>query len=163
MNQHRRVFIAGASGAVGRRLCRLLVADGFAVTGMTRSPDKVPMLHAAKERWEPMIPSEFGLWRGGAGDRHAATAKLVKQLSGKTGEPRVLRQEFAGDGAAASARNYSETESGIHLTLRWKGDALEVEWQGADTGCQVERVEIPFSERFRSEGESGKGGDAGVD
>jgi nucleoside-diphosphate-sugar epimerase len=46
MNEQRRVFIAGASGAVGRRLCLLLVAEGHAVTGMTRSPDKVPMLHA---------------------------------------------------------------------------------------------------------------------
>lgn len=46
VNRCGRIFIAGASGAVGRRLCRLLVADGFEVTGMTRSPDKVPMLHA---------------------------------------------------------------------------------------------------------------------
>ncbi|MCW1916578.1 NAD(P)-dependent oxidoreductase [Luteolibacter sp. GHJ8] len=41
----KRIFIAGASGAVGRRLCPMLVADGYEVTGMTRSPDKVPMLH----------------------------------------------------------------------------------------------------------------------
>ncbi|HXF60507.1 MAG TPA: NAD-dependent epimerase/dehydratase family protein [Caldilineaceae bacterium] len=40
------IFVAGASGVVGRRLCRLLVADGWQVTGMTRSPEKAPMLRA---------------------------------------------------------------------------------------------------------------------
>lgn len=35
------IFVAGATGAIGRPLCRLLVADGWTVTGSTRSPDKV--------------------------------------------------------------------------------------------------------------------------
>lgn len=41
---NRRVFLAGASGAVGRRLSLLLVADGWEVIGTTRSPEKVPLL-----------------------------------------------------------------------------------------------------------------------
>jgi nucleoside-diphosphate-sugar epimerase len=43
---NNRIFIAGASGVVGVRLCRLLVADGYAVTGTTRSPEKRDMLAA---------------------------------------------------------------------------------------------------------------------
>lgn len=35
-----RIFVAGATGAIGRRLCPLLVADGWDVTGATRSPGK---------------------------------------------------------------------------------------------------------------------------
>ncbi|MEP6715688.1 MAG: NAD(P)-dependent oxidoreductase [Terriglobia bacterium] len=35
-----RVFVAGATGAIGRRLVPMLVADGHSVTGMTRSPGK---------------------------------------------------------------------------------------------------------------------------
>src|SRR4051794_21994652 len=34
------VFVAGATGAIGRRLVPLLVADGHEVTAMTRSPAK---------------------------------------------------------------------------------------------------------------------------
>ncbi|MBI5030912.1 MAG: NAD(P)-dependent oxidoreductase [Chloroflexi bacterium] len=34
------IFVAGASGVVGRRLCVLLVKDGWSVTGTTRSPEK---------------------------------------------------------------------------------------------------------------------------
>ncbi len=41
-----RAFVAGASGVIGLPLCRLLVEDGWQVTGMTRSPEKVAVLHA---------------------------------------------------------------------------------------------------------------------
>jgi nucleoside-diphosphate-sugar epimerase len=41
-----RVFVAGASGAIGRRLCRLLVAEDRAVAGTTRSADKAAALRA---------------------------------------------------------------------------------------------------------------------
>lgn len=42
----QRVFVAGASGAVGRRMCRLLVEDGYTVVGTTRHPDKVAVLES---------------------------------------------------------------------------------------------------------------------
>jgi nucleoside-diphosphate-sugar epimerase len=41
-----RVFLAGASGVVGRRLARLLRDAGHEVAGTTRSPAKAPMLEA---------------------------------------------------------------------------------------------------------------------
>jgi nucleoside-diphosphate-sugar epimerase len=40
------VFLAGATGVIGRRLVRLLRADGHAVVGTTRSPAKVDLLRA---------------------------------------------------------------------------------------------------------------------
>jgi nucleoside-diphosphate-sugar epimerase len=40
----KRIFVAGASGAIGRRLCRLLVNEGWSVIGTTRSLEKAPML-----------------------------------------------------------------------------------------------------------------------
>lgn len=39
-----RVFVAGASGAIGRRLCRLLVEDGWSVIGTTRWAAKAQSL-----------------------------------------------------------------------------------------------------------------------
>jgi len=39
-----RIFLAGASGVIGVRLVPLLVADGHAAAGMTRSPDKAGQL-----------------------------------------------------------------------------------------------------------------------
>ena len=40
----KRVFVAGAAGAIGRPLCRLLVADGWTVVGTTRSSQKAATL-----------------------------------------------------------------------------------------------------------------------
>jgi nucleoside-diphosphate-sugar epimerase len=42
-----RIFLAGATGAVGRPLTRLLVAAGHAVTGTTRAPEKAAAIEAA--------------------------------------------------------------------------------------------------------------------
>lgn len=39
------ILLAGATGAVGRPLCRLLVDAGHHVTGTTRSAEKFPVLH----------------------------------------------------------------------------------------------------------------------
>lgn len=41
---NKRIFLAGASGAIGRQLAPLLIADGWQVVGMTRSADKAPLL-----------------------------------------------------------------------------------------------------------------------
>jgi nucleoside-diphosphate-sugar epimerase len=43
----RRVFLAGAGGVIGRRLCPLLIEDGWEVTGSTRSPQRAKSLRAA--------------------------------------------------------------------------------------------------------------------
>ncbi len=40
------VFLAGATGALGRRLAPMLVAAGHRVTGLTRTPEKAAALHA---------------------------------------------------------------------------------------------------------------------
>ena len=41
-----KIFLAGATGAIGRRLTPLLVAEGHTVTGTTRSADKAKDLKA---------------------------------------------------------------------------------------------------------------------
>ncbi|HLL92540.1 MAG TPA: NAD(P)-dependent oxidoreductase [Solirubrobacteraceae bacterium] len=41
-----RIFLAGATGVIGRRLVPMLLADGHQVTGMTRSPGKLEQLRA---------------------------------------------------------------------------------------------------------------------
>ncbi|MEO6148189.1 MAG: NAD-dependent epimerase/dehydratase family protein [Sulfuriferula sp.] len=43
---NKKVFVAGAGGAIGRRLCPLLIQDGWTVTGTTRSAQKAAALRA---------------------------------------------------------------------------------------------------------------------
>jgi len=49
-NMTRRIFLAGASGAVGQRLLPLLCAAGHDVTGTTRTPAKVEALRSLGAR-----------------------------------------------------------------------------------------------------------------
>jgi len=53
----KRLFLAGASGAVGRRLVPLLLADGWFVVGTTRSPEKAVLL--ALSGVDPVIVDVF--------------------------------------------------------------------------------------------------------
>jgi nucleoside-diphosphate-sugar epimerase len=53
----KRIFLAGASGAIGRRLAPLLVANEWLVFGSTRSKDKVPQLEALGV--EPVVVDVF--------------------------------------------------------------------------------------------------------
>ncbi|MGA7781325.1 MAG: NAD(P)-dependent oxidoreductase [Paraburkholderia sp.] len=61
------LFLAGATGAIGRRLAPLLIAAGWRVVGTTRSPDKASALH----KWgvEPVVLDVFD-----AAALHAALA-----------------------------------------------------------------------------------------
>jgi nucleoside-diphosphate-sugar epimerase len=74
-----RVFIAGASGAIGRRLCRLLVEDGWSVTGTTRYPEKAPLLRDLGV--EPAIVDVFDAVRLLDAVRHAKPEVVVHQLT----------------------------------------------------------------------------------
>ncbi len=42
-----RVFVAGASGVIGRPLLPALIAAGHEVTGMTRRPERADAVRAA--------------------------------------------------------------------------------------------------------------------
>lgn len=50
MSQHscanRSVFVAGASGAIGRQLLPILIEAGYKVFGTTRKPDKTAQMEA---------------------------------------------------------------------------------------------------------------------
>ncbi len=44
MKNQKTIFVAGASGAIGKRLCQILVKDGWFVVGTTRSNEKTSIL-----------------------------------------------------------------------------------------------------------------------
>lgn len=75
----RRVFIAGAAGAIGRRLCRLLVGDGWVVVGTTRSRDKTSLLRDLGV--EPVVVDVFDEAALRAVVRQAAPDIVVHQLT----------------------------------------------------------------------------------
>jgi nucleoside-diphosphate-sugar epimerase len=78
-----RVFVAGASGAIGRRLVPALVARGHRVTATTRTPQKVELLHALGA--EPVIVDGLDAVRVGEAVARAEPDAIVHQMTALTG------------------------------------------------------------------------------
>ena len=94
-----RVFLAGATGAVGRPLTRLLVAAGHAVTGTTRSAAKATEIEAAGAT--PAIVDAFDFDAVHAAVLAARPDAVIHQL---TDLPSVRDPATYPAGLAANAR-----------------------------------------------------------
>lgn len=90
-----RVFLAGATGVIGRRLVPQLLAAGHQVTGMTRAPAKADALRAAGV--EPVVADAFDAQalRAAVGD--ARPDAVIHQLTSipQRIDPRRLVRDFA--------------------------------------------------------------------
>jgi nucleoside-diphosphate-sugar epimerase len=79
-----RVFVAGATGAVGKRLIPLLVASGHTVIGTTRSSDKAERLWTAGA--EPVVLDALDRDAVIAAVRQAQPDVVVHELTALAGE-----------------------------------------------------------------------------
>jgi nucleoside-diphosphate-sugar epimerase len=88
----RSVFVAGAAGAIGQVLVRLLVADGWRVFGATRSAERAAGLAALGA--EPVLVDVFDLAALQDAARRTLPAALVHQLTDlpRTFDPRSMPQ-----------------------------------------------------------------------
>jgi nucleoside-diphosphate-sugar epimerase len=74
-----RVFLAGASGAIGRRLVPQLLARGHQVTATTRSPDKVDRLRALGA--DPVVVDGLDAAATGEAVARAEPNAIIHQMS----------------------------------------------------------------------------------
>jgi 2-alkyl-3-oxoalkanoate reductase len=138
------IFLAGATGAVGRSLIPLLTGHGHSVTGTTRSPEKADSLRALGA--EPVVLD--GLDRAAVLDAVAAARPdaIVSQMTALSGlsDPRKFEREFA-------LTNRLRTEGTEHLLEAAR--ATEVErvivqsytgWPYARTGGPVKTENDPL-------------------
>jgi nucleoside-diphosphate-sugar epimerase len=103
-----RVFLAGAAGAIGRRLVPLLLGAGHKVTGTTRSPATAKELERAGVT--PALLDIFDAPKVAAAVAAAAPEVVVHQL---TDLPRIFDQARVVAAYAANAR--IRTEGTRHL------------------------------------------------
>jgi 2-alkyl-3-oxoalkanoate reductase len=90
-----RVFLAGATGAIGRPLVRMLIEDGHQVTAMTRSTAKARELRDAGA--EPAIADALDADAVMACVRGARPEAVVNQLTAIPArlDPRKIERDFA--------------------------------------------------------------------
>ncbi len=99
-----KVFVAGATGAVGKRLLPLLVDSGYDVVGMTRSPQKQELVRELGA--EPVVAD--GL------DRDAVMTAVMRS------EPDVVIHQMTGLTGVKSFRNFDK-EFALTNRLRTEG------------------------------------------
>jgi nucleoside-diphosphate-sugar epimerase len=90
-----RIFLAGATGAIGRQLVPLLVADGHGVVGTTRSPTKVDALRAAGA--EPVVVDALDAAAVRTAVADAKPDVVIHELTAlpQRIDPRKMERDFA--------------------------------------------------------------------
>jgi 2-alkyl-3-oxoalkanoate reductase len=90
-----RVFLAGATGVIGRRLVPMLLADGHQVTGMTRSREKLEQLHASGA--EPVLADALDAAAVRDAVAQARPEAVIHQLTALPAriDPRKIERDFA--------------------------------------------------------------------
>ena len=115
-----RIFVAGATGVIGRRLVPMLVGNGHNVTAMTRSADKAPAIEA--QGAEAAVTDVFDAERLTEAVGAARPEAVIDQLTDLPAamNPRKAETELAGndrirtEGTAnlvAAARNAARRRS----------------------------------------------------
>ncbi|HEX4677808.1 MAG TPA: NAD(P)-dependent oxidoreductase [Gaiellaceae bacterium] len=80
-----RIFLAGATGAIGKRLVPQLIAGGHQVTATTRSADKVELLRALGA--EPVIVDGLDAVGIGEAVARAEPEAIIHQMTALSGTP----------------------------------------------------------------------------
>jgi nucleoside-diphosphate-sugar epimerase len=90
-----RIFLAGATGAIGRQLVPLLLAAGHQVTGMTRSPQRAHELEAAGA--EAVVADALEREAVHAAVARARPEAVIHQLTAIPAliDPRRIERDFA--------------------------------------------------------------------
>jgi 2-alkyl-3-oxoalkanoate reductase len=90
-----RIFLAGATGAIGRQLVPLLVADGHDVVGATRTPAKVEALRAAGAEPVLLDALDAAAVRTAVADAHPDV--VIHELTAlpQRIDPRKMERDFA--------------------------------------------------------------------
>ena len=114
-----RIYIAGATGALGRHLVPLLVARGHEVVGTTRTPAKADLLRALGAR--PAVVDALDADAVGRSVAEAEPEVLVHQLTALSGEidMRHIDRGFAGVRVVPTTSWPRATSSGT----RWRPSA----------------------------------------
>jgi nucleoside-diphosphate-sugar epimerase len=139
-----RIFVAGGTGVVGRRLVPQLVANGHEVTATTRDPDKSGLLHRLGAEAAVMD----GLDAVSVGEAVAAARPeaIVHQMTAIVGKP-----DFKHFDRWFATTNRLRTEGTDHLLAAARATGVSTfvaqsyaSWNGIRQGAWVKTEEDPL-------------------
>jgi nucleoside-diphosphate-sugar epimerase len=138
-----KVFVAGASGVIGRRLVPMLVAAGHQVAGITRSEERGAALREAGA--EPIVCDVFDA--EGLKERISAAAPevVVHELTDlpPNVDPRKMDEQLAGNDRIRSEGTRNLVAAGVAAGAR-RIVAQSIAFAYAPLGGEVKREEDPL-------------------
>ena len=154
-----RVFLAGGTGAIGRRLVPQLVARGHEVTATTRDPDKVEILFTLGAT--PVLMDGLDGAAVGEAVAKAQPEAIIHEMTALTGTP-----DFKHFDRWFAQTNRLRTEGTEHLLA-----AAKASWCAPVRGAELHRLDqCPLGRSDQDRGRSirsapgaGAAGDAGGD
>jgi nucleoside-diphosphate-sugar epimerase len=141
-----RIFVAGATGVIGIRLVPLLVADGHAVAGMTRSPEKAETLRALGA--EPVVCDVFDADALRDAVASFAPDAVIHQLTDLPTDARRFRKHAAAHNRIRrdGTQNLLAAAHAARTVRRFL--AQSVAWQlSGDGGAAIEELERAVLDR----------------
>ncbi len=108
-----KVFVAGATGALGRQLVPQLVAQGHDVVGMTRSASKQDLVRSLGAR--PVVADALDPDAVGQAVASAEPEVIVHQLTALSGKMSAMEMRHPERAASAIMTNRLRTEATDHL------------------------------------------------
>ncbi len=139
-----RVFVAGANGAVGRRLVPMLAARGHQVTGTTTNPTSAEAIRAMGA--EPVVVDGLDAIRVGEAVARAEPDAIIHEMTALSGTPdfRHFDRWFA-------TTNRLRTEGTEHLLAAARASGVKrfvaqsfTGWSNSRTGSWVKTEEDPL-------------------
>jgi 2-alkyl-3-oxoalkanoate reductase len=108
-----KVFVAGATGALGRKLVPQLVAQGHEVVGMTRSESKQDLVRSLGAR--PVVADALDPDAVAQAVMSAEPEVIVHQLTALSGKPSIRDARHPDRSSMAKMTNRLRTEATDHL------------------------------------------------
>lgn len=95
MSDLKRVVVTGATGMIGRALCKQLAAKGYAVVAFSRDPQKARQLVPGAAEYVAWSPAEDGAWAGALDGVHGVIHLAGASLFGKRWSTAYKREIIA--------------------------------------------------------------------
>lgn len=92
MAEQQRVIVTGATGLIGKALCRRLIEKGYAVVVFSRDPAQARQAVPGAAEYVAWTPAESGPWVGAVDGAYAVISLAGASIAGKRWSPQYKQQ-----------------------------------------------------------------------
>src|SRR5262245_26671751 len=117
MSEIRRVLVTGATGLIGRTLCRQLAEDGYQVAVLSRSPEAARRSVPQASAYYAWAPDQAGDWQAAIdsayGVIHLAGAPIAARRWSATYKQEIINSRVNGTRSIVSAIEQARTRPAV--------------------------------------------------